>query len=226
MNILSCVIIDGDGPGETARYLAAELERRGHRVARLGSNLDTVDFIDMSSRIRPQRVVFAPPTQNECGALDLDLAGSVPARLSSMVADGVKRFLRLTQAAIRTLMGNGGGQIWVVDWDDTFEYHLPLPCSPMQAEARAAAVRSVAKECARLGIKVNSLSVQPVAEMFPPEQFRDAREYLKAYALRYKPLSCAAMAAQLCDFMERPDLPMAGALISLGMGVCQGHLVQ
>jgi hypothetical protein len=143
-----------------------------------------------------------------------------------MVADGVKRFLGLTQVAIRCLMANGGGQIWVVDWDDTFEYHLPLPCSPIQAEARAATVRSVAKECARLGIKVNSLSVQPVAEMFPSGRFVEAREHLKTYALRYKPVTCEAVTFQLCDFLEQPDLPMAGALISFGMGVCQGHLVQ
>lgn len=226
MEVLSCVIIDGDGPGETARHLAAEMKRRGHKVSVIGGDFDTVDFIDMSNGMRPERIVFAPPARNECDALDLDLAEMVSEHLAPMVKHGVGRFLRLIQAAIHTLMGNGGGQIWVVDWDDTFEYHLPLPCSPMQAEARAAAVRSVAKECSRLGIKVNSLSIQPVAEMFPPELFRGAREHLKTYALHYKPLSCAAMAAQLCDFLEKFDLPMAGALISLGMGVCQGHLVQ
>lgn len=226
MKRLSCVIIDGDGPGATARHFAAELERRGHRAEMFGSDLDAFNFRDLSARVCPQRVVFAPPAWDECGALDLDLAGSVPERLAPLVAAGVKRFLRLTQVAILALMGNGGGQIWVADWDDTFEYHLPLPCSPLQAEARAAAVRAMAKECARLGIKVNSLSVQPVAEMFPSERFREARDDLKTYALRYKPVSCMAVAAQLCDFLEQPDLPMAGAMVGLGTGVCQGHLIQ
>lgn len=226
MRTLSCVIIDGDGPGKTACHLVTELERRGHGAAMLGSDLDRADFINLAHRVSPQRIVFAPSARNECDALDFDLAGLAPKRLAPMVADGIGRFLRLIQAAIHTLIRNGGGQIWVVDWDDTFEYHLPMPCSPMQAEARAAAVRSVAKECAGLGIKINSLSIQPVAEMFPPEQFRDARNDLKTYAWRYKPLSCGVLAAQLSDFLERSDLPMAGAFISLGMGVCQGHLVQ
>jgi hypothetical protein len=226
MKILSCVIIDGDGPGETARHLAAELELRGHRAVMLGSELDAKDFTELSALVHPQRVVFAPPARDECDALDLDLTGRAPEHLAPLVAAGVKRFLRLTQVAILGLMGNGGGQIWVADWDDTFEYHLPLPCSPLQAEARAAAVRAMAKECARLGIKINSLSVQPVAEMFPPEQFRAARDDLKAYALRYKPVSCSTVAALLCDFLERPDLPMAGAMVGLGNGVCQGHLIQ
>jgi hypothetical protein len=226
MKSWSCVIIDGDGPGETARHLAVELERRGHRTAMLGADLDVRDFIELSALVRPQRVVFAPPARDECVVLNLHLAGGVPGRLAPLVAAGVKRFLGLTQAAIRELMVTGGGQIWVADWDDTFEYHLQLPCAPLQAEARAAAVRSMSKECACLGIKVNSISVQPVAEMFPPEQFRDARDDLKTYALRYKPVSCAAVASQVCDFLEQPDLPMAGAMVGLGTGVCQGHLIQ
>jgi len=226
MKSFSCVIIDGDGPGETARHLAVELKRRGHRAAMLGSDLGTGDFTDLSARVCPNRVVFAPPARDECCALDLDLAGRIPKRLAPLVAAGVKRFLGLTRAAILALMGNGGGQIWVADWDDTFEYHLPLPFAPLQAEARAAAVRAMAKECTRLGIKVNSLSVQPVAEMLSPERFRGARDDLKTYALRYKPVSCSAVAAQICDFLEQPDLPMAGAMVGLGTGVCQGHLIQ
>ena len=226
MKSLSCVIIDGDGPGETAHHLTLELERRGHRAAKLGGCMDVEAFIEMSARVCPQRIIFAPPAGDECGALDLDLAGPIPERLVPMVAIGVKRFLALAQAAILTLMGNGGGQIWVADWDDTFEYHLPLPCSPLQAEARAAAVRAMAKECTRLGIKINSLSVQPVAEIFPRERFNEARDDLKSYALRYKPVSCKAVAAQLCEFLEQPDLPMAGAMVGLGTGVCQGHLIQ
>jgi hypothetical protein len=226
MKALSCVIIDGDGPGKTAHHLAAELERRGHRPAIFGSHLKDGDFTGLANSVRPQRIVFAPPAGNECESLDLDLAGRLPGCLAPLVSYGVKRFLRLLQAAVIVLMNNDGGQIWVADWDDTFEYHLPLPCTPMQAEARAAAVRGMAKECSRLGIKVNSLLVQPVAEMFAPERFRDARNDLKTYSLRYKPLSCSAVSAQLCDFMERQDLPMAGAMVGLGTGVCQGHLIQ
>jgi len=192
----------------------------------LGSDLDPGYFTDLSARVHPRRVIFAPSARDECDALDLDLAGGFPEHLAGLVEAGIKRFLRLVQAAIHALMGNGGGQIWVADWDDTFEYHLPLPCTPLQAEARAASVRALAKECARLGIKINSLLLQPVAEMFQLEQFRDAREELKTYALRYRPVSCATVAAQLCNFLEQPDLPMAGAMVGLGTGICQGHLIQ
>jgi hypothetical protein len=167
-------------------------------------------------------VVFTPAELNEFVLLDEDLtAGS--SQLCEAVGSRMRAFLGQAQAALKVLLRAGGGQLWVCDYDDSFGYHLDVEASPIVAQARAAAVRSLAKEYSRMKISVNALLIQPLAEG-NEAKFKGVAS-LRSYAMRYKPSAVADVTDLLINFIDSKRLAFSGATIGTGMGVQQAHLI-
>jgi hypothetical protein len=60
--------------------------------------------------------------------------------------------------------------------------------------------------------------VQPLAEQRPDSAWRQAREGLKAYALKFKPQRCEQVACLLQALLEQAQLPLAGVVLPVGVG--------
>ena len=210
-------------PSPLQGYLADACARDGASVRILPETADAADMREaLSVKTEKLRVVFTPCGDDETALLEADLADG-GRRLEQIVATRCDAFLRQMQAALSAMMQAGSGQIWVCDIDDGFAYHAPIAVAPIQAQARAGAVRSLAKEYSRMGIAVNSIFTHPL--VFPEEDVRMYRSPgLKSYAMRYKP----SPASDLLDFFathaQSDRLPFTGASQSFGMGVAQAHL--
>ena len=167
-------------------------------------------------------IVFTPTELNEFALFDQDLAAG-SSRLCEAVGPRIRAFMPQAQAAVRVLLRAGGGQLWVCDYDDSFGYHLDVEASPIVAQARAAAVRSLAKEYSRMKILVNTLLIQPLADG-NEAKFKGASS-LRSYAMRYKPSAAADVTDLLTNFIGSGRLAFSGATIGTGMGVQQAHLI-
>lgn len=213
------VIIIGDSGVLKTRQIAS-LRAQGHTLFDFGSDATNGEILACRDHIDGDlRVIFTPYEHDEMALLNSD-----PTALVALVGARTKAFLAQAQAALQLLMGRGGGQFWVADFDDSFAYHLDTPCAPISAQARAGAVRSLAKEYSRMKISVNSMLVQPVSDTSNAAMFRKASAELKSYAMRYKPNDAGDVADMLTDFVGTPKLQFSGNIIGTGTGIVQGHL--
>lgn len=212
-------IIIGDD-GLLKRCQIASLKDACHKVIALGNTATEAEIFALKPEIVGElRVVFTPYEHDEFALLDQG-EDTLVATTGALV----KSFLTQSQAALQLLMGAGGGQLWVADFDDSFAYHLQTPCAPIASQARAGAVRSMAKEYSRMRIYVNSLLVQPVSDEHSAPMFRQAAAGLKSYAMRYKPNDAVDVANLLTGFVQAERLQFSGNIIGTGTGIVQSHL--
>lgn len=213
------ILIIGDDGVLKARQIAS-LQGAGHKVVALGNAATEADVRAVKTEVEGDlRVVFTPYEHDEFALMEQG-----EEVLVATVGTLAKAFLAQSQAALQLLMGQGGGQLWVADFDDSFAYHLDTPCAPISAQARAGAVRSMAKEYSRMRISVNSMLVQPVSDAASLPMFRKASAGLKSYAMRYKPNDAGDVADMLTGFVEADRLQFSGNIIGTGTGIVQGHL--
>jgi hypothetical protein len=213
------VIVIGDD-GLLKQQQITSLEAGGNSVISFDASAAKQDILGCRSRIEGElRVVFTPYQHNEFTLLEQGAD-----TLLSHISERTKAFLAQAQAALQLLMDQGGGQFWVCDFDDSFSYHMDTPSCPVAAQARAGAVRSMAKEYSRMKITVNSMLVQPVVDEQSKAMFRKASAGLKSYAMRYKPNTPDEVANLLCRFLSEPRLQFSGNIIGTGTGIVQGHL--
>lgn len=167
-----------------------------------------------------QHVVFGPPDDIAGDPDDLD-------GLAARLEDHLALFLAELQAAGRMLSRQGGGQIWVLTYEDSLRHAMPalaVSAAPIATRARHAAVKSFAKEMFRFGVRINAAAIQPVGEQFPPEAWQAARAGTKAYAIRFQPNPAAAVANVLCGFLALEDLPFVGMVVPIGIGVTEQNI--
>ena len=213
------VIVIGDA-GILKACQIASLIAQGHKVFEFDANVAGSEIANCRDNIDGElRVIFTPYEHDEMALLNSDSSA-----LIALVGRRTKAFLSQAQAALQLLMGRGGGQFWVADFDDSFAYHLDTPCAPISAQARAGAVRSLAKEYSRMKISVNSMLVQPVTDASNAAVFRKASAELKSYAMRYKPNDAGEVADMLTGFVGSAKLQFSGNIIGTGTGIVQGHL--
>ncbi|MEX3628155.1 MAG: hypothetical protein VB138_00480 [Burkholderia sp.] len=157
-----------------------------------------------------------------CAAPASDTFEAFAQRLDTRLAD----FLATLQAAAVLLRRGGNAQIWALTQEDSSGYYLDTApgALPVDVRARHAAIRSLGKEMLRLGVKVNAAHLQPVAEAADASAWSDAREGLKAFALRFKPNRAAAVAGALAAWIAREDLPVAGMVVPIGIGFTENNL--
>ncbi|WP_246794871.1 hypothetical protein [Burkholderia perseverans] len=144
-------------------------------------------------------------------------------RLETRLGD----FLATLQAAATLLRRGGNAQIWALTQEDSMGYYLATTpgALPVDVRARHAAVKSLGKEMLRLGVKVNAAHLQPAAEeAADASAWSDARDGLKAFALRFKPNGAGAVANALAAWIARDDLPVAGMVVPIGIGFPENNL--
>jgi hypothetical protein len=212
------IVIGDDGPLRT-RILHAFAIGGGTVVPR-DADCRAEDLLALRPMVQGDlRVVFTPYEHDEFALL-----AEGADRLVAHVGARTRAFLAQAQAALQLLMEAGGGQFWVADFDDSFAYHLDTPCAPIAAQARAGAVRSIAKEYSRMKIAVNSMLVQPVQDDSNAAMFREAAAGLKSFAMRYKPTPADDVAAMLAGFVAQDRLTFSGSMVGTGTGISQAHL--
>lgn len=140
-------------------------------------------------------------------------------RLIERLESDLCLFLKELQAAATALMRAGGGQIWVLTQEDSAQFYMPMDIAPVGSRARMAAVKSLAKEVARFGIKVNVLSIQTFVEQHPAQTWQSAKEGLKAYALKFKPIDADAVAQVILSLSHCAALPINGMVLPIGIGM-------
>lgn len=133
-------------------------------------------------------------------------------------------FFATLQVAVRQLISVGYVQIWVLVREDSFHYHLDVPAAPILSHLRCSTVRTVAKEVARFGMRLNAAVLHYGAEELSPETWRAGREGLKSYAQKYKPFTVADMAGHLLAMICNPALPVHGAVMQLGCGGLENNI--
>jgi NAD(P)-dependent dehydrogenase (short-subunit alcohol dehydrogenase family) len=137
---------------------------------------------------------------------------------------GLSGFLAELQAVGKLLARKDGGQVWVLTREDSMRYYTRQPSNPIDARARHAAVKSFAKEVFRFGVRINCANVQLLAEQASAGEWKTARDGLKAFAMKFKPVKAAAVAGTLRRFLEQDDLPITGLIVPIGIGFAENNI--
>jgi len=217
-------LVDADDPlGEA---LSQELRRAGHRVTTHSRELD--GRTDLHA-------------QDLCVVLDsMVCAGDTFDRVVFGMKGDVERFdtpddidclqvslslvLGELQAVVRLLARHENGQVWVLLPEDSMHHYAEVACQPVRTRALIAALKSMAKEVFRLGVRVNALHIQTLAEQLPDAAWRNAQAGLKAYALKFKPRSSVDAARFIHGLLAQPRLPLAGLVLPVGVGFPEAHV--
>ena len=169
----------------------------------------------------PYGVVLTEPLLDESS-----FVGQVPAApdAASAFAGELHRqtmaFLADCRAAIRAMMPAGRGCLVALCIDDYAAKILGLPQTPVANQARAAALKSMAKEYGRMGLGFTTFVCQPPREMVQKASWRARREHLKVYALRYRPVGVGSYARFILSTID-DESPANGSVLCLGNGVME-----
>lgn len=215
---LRVLLVDADEP--LGLTLARELRQAGHKVtthARKPGSLTNIHAGDLTEVLGDlvashggfDRVVFGLRSATEHFETAADLV---------RCREDLGRSLGELRAVAQMLSREESGQIWQLLPEDSMQYYLNVPSQPVRSRALMAAVKSLAKEVFRFGVRVNVLQIQPLAEQVPEVAWREAREGLKAYALKFKPQPSAEVARFIHGFMVQSQLPLAGMVLPVGVG--------
>lgn len=175
-------------------------------------------------------VVFGQPRAQEADgapSAQADAAGDIGARfdaLATTLEAGLVGFLAELQAAGKVLARGNGGQIWVLTQEDSMQYCLDFDASLIESRARHAAVKSFAKEMLRFDVRINCAHIQLLREQAPADAWQQAREGLKAFAMKFKPNRASAVAVALRGFLSQPELPIVGMIVPVGIGFTENNL--
>lgn len=153
---------------------------------------------------------------------DADEHAGTAADRPDVVAESVLDFLICLQTAARMQVHAGKGQIWVLVREPSIRSYVPLPCAPILGASRVSIVRSVAKELMRFNVRINVAMVQAAAEEASQDAWKNGRNGLKAYAMKFKPAAAASLATPLVALCGIDALPMAGLSLNLGIGMPDG----
>lgn len=169
----------------------------------------------------PYGVVLAEPRLDEAACVER--AQILPDEADAF-ADELHRqtmaFLADCRAAVRAMVPAGQGRLLALCIDDVAAGVLGLPRTPIANQARAAVLKSLAKEYGRMGLGFNTVVCQPPREMVRESAWRTNRERLKVYALRYRPIGIRAYVRFLLSMLEG-ETPANGGVLCLGNGVME-----
>ena len=129
-------------------------------------------------------------------------------------------FLADCRSAIRAMMPAGRGYLLALCIDDYAARIVGLPQTPIANQARAAALKSMAKEYGRMGLSFTTFVCQPPREMADRAAWRTRREHLKVYALRYRPVAVAGYSRFIVSTITG-DTTANGSVLCLGNGVME-----
>lgn len=194
------------------------------RLAADGAQVEKTQAADLDAMLaaRPgvRAVFFDIPALDE----DALLREGLHEALCEGVEHGSLAFVLALRAAVKHLMTRAPAQIWVLLREDSFRYHMPVAAAPVLSQLRISTVRTVAKEVARFGLRLNVAVLHYGAEELPADTWRAGREGLKCYAQRYKPFALADMVEHLVSMAGQAALPVHGAVMQIGSGALENNL--
>ena len=169
----------------------------------------------------PYGVVLTEPRLDESAFVGQALAApDAAATFAGELHCQTMAFLADCRSAIRAMMPAGRGYVLALCIDDFAAKILDLPQTPIANQARAAALKSMAKEYGRMGLGFNTFVCQPPREMVEKSVWRARREQLKVYALRYRPVGVGGYSRFILS-MINGDPPANGSVLCLGNGVME-----
>ena len=169
----------------------------------------------------PHGVVLTEPLLDESGFAGQALTTpEAAAALAGAIHRQTMEFLADCRAAIRAMMPAGRGHLLALCIDDYAAKILGLPQTPIANHARAAALKSMAREYGRMGLGFNTFVCQPPREMVEKAAWRTHRDRLKVYALRYRPVGVCGYSRFILSTING-DPPANGSVLCLGNGVME-----
>jgi len=169
----------------------------------------------------PYGVVLTEPRLDEAAFVERTrTAPDAAAAFAGVLHRQTMEFLADCRAAVRAMMPAGRGYVLALCIDDVAAKILGLPQTPIANQARAAALKSMAKEYGRMGLGFNTFVCQPPREMAERSAWRARREQLRVYALRYRPVGIGAYVRFILSMLEG-DVPANGGVLCLGNGVME-----
>lgn len=221
------LIVDADTP--LCARLATRLREAGHQVTtharqeRAGYRFDCThpdaqEAIDRLARDGAclDRIVFGLPATGMANEDEACITDAFDA-LDGMLVE--------LQAACQALRRADHGQVWVLVAEDSMGYFIHgLPWHPILAQARIAAVRSLAKEVFPLDLRVNALLLQPTSSDLDPAELKHRKSLLKAFSIRFRPPEDEDVAQLFSGLLEMPQLPMTGLVMPCGFGFPEVNL--
>ena len=192
-------------------------ERGGHVLdASTGGGLASV-----LAEATPYGVVLTEPSLDEFALVGRALAGpDAAAAFTGELHRQTMAFLADCRVAIRAMMPAGRGYVLALCIDDYAAKILGLSQTPIANQARAAALKSMAKEYGRMGLGFNTFVCQPPREMVERAAWRTRREQLKVYALRYRPVEVRGYSRFIVSMINGDPLAN-GSVLCLGNGVME-----
>ena len=201
-----------------AESLASAWRERGGRVmdASAGGG-----FSSLLADATPRGVVLTEPCLDESGFLGQSLvAPEAAAAFTEALHHHTMAFLADCRSAIRAMMPAGRGYVLALCIDDYAAKIVGLPQTPIANQARAAALKSMAKEYGRMGLSFTTFVCQPPREMLEKAAWRIHREHLKVYALRYRPVAVGGYSRFIVSLING-DSAANGSVLCLGNGVME-----
>lgn len=186
-------------------------------------DLSTYADIDaaLAANGTPSALVLTPPQRCEAKALHEAIKDAKATdNLSKDIHKDAMDFLSNCSAITQAMMVQKAGVVLFLGIDDVSAGFVGLPQSPIANQLRVSALRSLAKEYGRMGISYNAILTQPAKESVEPQVWRDKRNQLKVYTMRFSPHQLDEYANFCARALTHP-MPVNGGLISLGKGVME-----
>ena len=213
-----------NGGGLISKSLTARLEAFDHVVDAFplpevedGASSFKVHCERLAESGRYYRNMFVDLTDgfDEVGAFEADAFAA-----KTQVQHRISGLLRaLKYGAQHMARSVDGGRIWVLCFDHSVSMSVTSPSNPVTNYAAMAAVQCVAKEIMHFDVKVNLFLIHPPRESIDSSEWRQAKNDLHVYGLRYKPQLVDHMSETLHMYSELKHLTTTGALIPLGSGI-------
>lgn len=206
--------------------LAVELRNAGHHVFKHARQYtEGIDIVGeaVASDLPQWNAQYGPFNRIIFGLCDtIETVDSMAAILS--VEQQLSTTLGELKVCAQLLSRRDDSQLWILLQEDSMRYYLPITSQPMRSRALIAAVKSLAKEVFGLGVRINALQIQPLAEQFDSATWKSAKENLKAYAMKFKPQTSVSVAKLMRALLEIPHIPLAGMVIPIGVGFPETNL--
>jgi len=209
--------------GVTAKALAEKLIANGHEVDAMNLPIDANQEQQIKTVLEAKAEagsyysnIFINLTD---GLSELQDFNQDPATAINEVEKRLQEILKTLKYGSQHLTRSDGGRIWVLLYDHSVNMSVDAPCNPIINNAVIAAVQSIAKEVARFDVTVNTFFIHPPKESLPASMWRQAKQSLKVYNMKYKPQSVEHISEMLHLYSEAKHFGTTGGVIPIGTGI-------
>ena len=187
----------------------------------MGARSEGARSVGARSGGAPSVVVLCEPELDEAAFVNgADASPEAASAFTERLHRETMAFLSDCRTAVLSMAPAGRGRLLVLGVDDAAARILGLPETPIANHARAAALKSLAKEYGRLGLGFNTCLYHPPREMVARSGWAARRGRLRVYALRYRPVETRRYVRFLLSLLE-DDTPANGGVLYLGNGVVE-----